>query len=252
VILVLIFFVLAFIFILLLWGGGMLLQGYLYQGPADRLPIRAAASGATMALFLTLWTALDRANPGKYETLFDFSPQEVTEIDAFESVMKSKSGDETRVLYRRKVGSGGATKDFFNDGEIKDEKGKPWIKNTSERMTVAILVREKDKNEPTRFNANLEKNEKGEDIFPRDLTQLRYTDGSGRWLTADSLGHVYRRKTGVLLANLSLNLAHLMLWAAVLWFGMRFNLWHAIGLALVVWIFLMIAIQPLLFKLARP
>jgi hypothetical protein len=29
--------------------------------------------------------ALDRANPGKYETLFDFSPEEVTPIDSFDN-----------------------------------------------------------------------------------------------------------------------------------------------------------------------
>jgi hypothetical protein len=245
--LVLIFFALAFVFILLLWGGSMVLQGYLYQGPADKLPIRAAACGAVMALFLTLWCAIDRATPGKYETLFDFSPQEVTEIDAFESVMVSESGDEKRILFRRKPGTAGATRDFYNDGDSKDEKGKPWIKNTSERKTVAILAYEKDKSEPTRFNANLD--EKGN--FPRDLADLRFTDTNGRWITADSLGHIYRSKLGTLFWNLLLNLLHLILWAVVLWLGMRFNFWHAVGLGLVMWLFMMIAVQPMLFKLGR-
>lgn len=241
-ILVVIFLALAFVFILLLWGGGMLAQGWLYQAPADRLPIRAAACGTLMAAYLTVWTALDRSTPGKYETLFDFTTQEVTSIDAFESVMKGASGDEKIVPFKKKPGTGGATRDFV------DDKGQPWIKNTSERMTVAILVREKDKSEPTRFKANLD--EKGN--FPRDLADLRYTDDSGRTLTADALGHIYRRKTGVLFANLFLNFLHLALWAVALWLGMRFNWWHGVGLALAIWVFLMVAVQPLLFKVARP
>ncbi len=240
-ILVLIFFALAFVFILLLWGGGMFLQGWFYQGPADRMPIRAAAAGGVMAVFFTLWTALDRASPGKYETLFDFSPVEVTEIDAFDSVMKSATGDEKIVAFRRRPGTGGATRDFI------DDKGQPWIKNTSDRMTVAIRVHEKGKSEPTRFNANLEKGN-----FPRELSDLRYVDESGRYLTADSLGHIYRRKTGVLFANLFLNFLHLALWIVVLWLGLRFSFWHAVGLGLVMWFFLMVAVQPMLFKMARP
>lgn len=241
-ILVLIFGALAFVFILLLWGGGMLLQGWWYQGPADRMPIRAAACGGAMALFLTLWCALDRANPGKYETLFDFSPEEVTPIDSFDSVMRSKSGDEKKVTFHKKPGASGATRDFV------DDKSQPWIKNTSDRMTVAIDVHEKGKNGVTRFKANLDK----DGNFPKDLTELRYTDEAGRHITADSLGNIYRRKTGVLLANIFLNGLHLVLWAIALWLGMRFSLWHAVGLALAIWALLMLTVQPLLFKMDRP
>jgi hypothetical protein len=249
--LLLIFAALAFVFILLIWGGSTLLQGYLYQGPADKLPIRAAACGAAMALFLTLWCAYDRRNPGEVISLFEFSPQQVTEIEAFESVMKNEAGEETKILYRRQPGSSGATKDFVNDSNIKEDKGKPWVKNTSERMTVAILAYEKDKSEPTRFNANLVKDKNGKDVFPSELSDLRFTDSTGRWLTADSLGHIYRRKLGMVFWNIAVNLLHLVLWAVAFWIGMRFSFWHAVGLALAMWLFLMLAVQPMLFKLAR-
>jgi hypothetical protein len=240
--LVLIFVLLAFALVLVLWGGSMLLQGWLYQAPANHMPIRAAAGGTALAVFITLWCVLYQNNPGKYDTLFEFSPEEVTDFDAFDAVMKKKDGKETVVHFHKRPGAKGSTNDFT------DDKGQPWKKNTSDSMCAAILLREKDKAEPTRFAANLD--DKGN--FPRELGQLRYTDEAGRFMSADSLGRVYRRKTGVLFANILLNLVHFLLWWAVLWIGMRFSIWHAFGLALALWLFTMLAVQPVLFKQLKP
>jgi len=237
-----IFLLLAFVFILFLWGGSLLLQGWLYQNPAELLPIRAAISGSVLAAFLTAWCWIDARNPGKYDTLLEFSPVEVTEYDSFESVMKKANGEEKTMLFKKRLGTHGLTGDFV------DDKGNNWLKNTSDSMATVILIREKDKNEPTPFKANLDA--KGN--FPADLTQLTYTDASGRWMTADALGKVHRRKTGVLWANILLNALHFLLWWLALSLGMRFGIWEALGLAFVIWLFLMLLAQPVLFKQTRP
>ena len=237
-----VFALLAFAIILFLWGGSLLMQGWLYQNPADHLPIRAVAAGVLLSGFLAFWCFLDTRNPGKYDTLFEFSPVEVTDHDSFETAMQKAAGEERILVYKKRPGSRGSTIDFS------DEKGHSWVKNTSDSKAVAVLIRDKDKPEPTRFKANLD--DKGN--FPRDLSQLKYTDEAGRWMTADSLGRVHRHKTGVLLANILLNAIHFLLWWMALWVGLRFNIWHALGFGSCLWIFFLLIVQPVRFSLLRP
>jgi len=239
--LLLVFILLAFVLTLFLWGGSMLLQGWLYQNPAEHMPLRSAISGTIMASFLTGWCFIDARSGGKYDTLFEFSPVEIIEVDSFTSLLKTAQDKELTVDYTKRIGTRGSSGDFF------DPKGTPWAKNTSDTMVVAILVKEKDKAEPTRFNANLDA--KGN--FPRDKTEIRYTDASGRYMPVDSLGRIYRKKTGVLIANLLLNGVHFLLWWAVLWFGVRYTIWQACGLAFVIWMFMMVGVQPVLFNFTR-
>jgi hypothetical protein len=240
--LVIVFIVLAFVLILFLWGGTMLLQGWLYQDVADRLPIRAAACGTVMAGFLTIWCLIDLRSGGKYDSLLEFSPMEITEHDSFETVMKRANGEETIVRYQKRGGGKGSTSDFL------DAKGQHWKKNTNDSIAAAILLHEKDVPTPARFTANLDA--KGN--FPAELTSLRYTDPAGRYMNADTLGRVYRKKSGVLFANIFLNLFLFVLWWMIFWLGLRFAIWHGFGLALVLWLPFVIAIQPLLFNQTRP
>jgi hypothetical protein len=234
--------VLLFVFTLLLWGGSMLLQGWLYQDPAAQMPLRAALGGFVMAGFFTLWNYVDaKSGGGKYDTLFEFSPMEVTDHNAFDSVMKRAAGEPITIHYHKRAGSRGASADFV------DDKGQPWKRNTSESMVVAILLTEKDQPEPTRFDANLDKNGN----FPAQASDLRFTDKQGRYMTVDSLGRVYRKRSGVLFAALLLNGLHFVLWWMVLWLALRYTIWHAFGLAFVLWLFLMVAVQPVMFGMTR-
>ncbi|MCE9533022.1 MAG: hypothetical protein K8T89_18140 [Planctomycetes bacterium] len=235
----LIFILLAFALTLFLWSGSMVLQGWLYQNPAEKMPIRALASGSALAFFLSLWCFLDARTGGKYDTVFEFSPVDISDHDSFDTVMKNSSGGETIVHYEKRTGTKGTTGDFF------DAKGQPWKKNTADSMAVAILIKDKDKPEPARFKANL-------DPKGNFVGELRYTDANGRYMSADNLGRVFRKKVGVLFANILLNTLHFLLWWAVLWYGVRFAFWHAFGLAAVMWIFTMLAVQPVLFNVTRP
>jgi hypothetical protein len=239
--LLVVFLLLAIVFILVLWGGSTLMQGWLYQSPANHMPARAAAAGAALAAFFTIWCWLDVKNPGKYDTLVNFSTIEVTDHDSFESVMRKKNGSETITVFKKRAGSNGATSDFA------DAKGHSWARNTNDSMAVAILIRDKDAPAAVSFKANLDA--KGN--FPSNA-QLIYTDDSRRWMGAEALGRVHRRKSGVLFANIFLNALHFVLWWMALWACLRFSIWHAFGFAAVLWVFLMLAVQPVLFNQTRP
>ena len=92
-----IFVLLAFGLILLLWGGTTLIQGWLYQDLAGRIPIRACSPrGRRLALFFTVWCLLDTRSPGKYDTLFEFSNMEITDYNSFESVIKTGKPDPNK------------------------------------------------------------------------------------------------------------------------------------------------------------
>ena len=45
-------------------GGGLVAQGYLYQSPAERLPLRALAAALLVSSFITIWVLIDRGAPG--------------------------------------------------------------------------------------------------------------------------------------------------------------------------------------------
>lgn len=247
--LLLTFLVLTAILIALFWGGTMFLQGWLYQAPADRMPLRAAIAGTAVAIFLTLWCWLDMKNPGKYESLLDFSSTEIKDYDEFLSLQKRQNGTEDKVLYKKKHGSQGSANDFVNSSN------KSWSRNSSDFKVVAILIKEPGKEAPMRFNANLVKvkqNGKEVEEFPPADT-FRYVEEKGsRFMSGDNPGRVHRKKTGVFLGNLLLNGLHFVVWWMAFWLGVRFQIWHAFGFAFLMWLFTMVAVQPVLFGLNRP
>ena len=58
----------------LFWGLALFVQGYLYNQPADKLPLRALAAGLGVAIFLTGWTYLNTraTHKDKYGVLHEF------------------------------------------------------------------------------------------------------------------------------------------------------------------------------------
>ena len=76
-------------------GGGLVAQGYLYQEPADRLPLRALAGAVLVGLFIMMWVLIDRGAPRKYDTFFQFSPYTTREFTEFEAVRWTANVDGT-------------------------------------------------------------------------------------------------------------------------------------------------------------
>ena len=89
----------------LLWVVTAVAQGYFYQQPVDRLPLRAAAAALLIGGYLTFWVALDRKSPGKYDTFFEFAPYSTTTFDEFDAVGAVRSADNDVGEMRRVLNS---------------------------------------------------------------------------------------------------------------------------------------------------
>jgi hypothetical protein len=134
---------------------------------------------------------------------------------------------------------------FVRHGDtfVAADTGKAWSRSDADGMVVALLVKERGKDQPTRFEANLQPNGT---FRPRE--QNRYeADGGKRYMDEVALGKVYRVRSFAYMGNFFANLLHLALWVVVLWFGMRFALGHAIGIGLGLWAVAMLVVQPTLF-----
>jgi hypothetical protein len=223
-----------------LWLSAVILQGWLYNDLANRLPLRALGGGAVLALFLTGWCAIYKADPGRFDTLFNFKTEALdSTVTEFQSVRKVGKEEKKPVKYAR----GGAGSEFASA-----ETGKVWKRSDADGMVVAILIPPKDgKGEPTRFNAQLQP----DGTFPAGGVRFQEEKGP-RYTDEASLGQVYRVRSFAVIGNLFANFLHAALWAVVLWLGMRFAFGHAVGIGLAFWAVTMIALQPALFKYVAP
>ncbi|HJZ90342.1 MAG TPA: hypothetical protein VKE40_05685 [Gemmataceae bacterium] len=220
-----------------LWLVSVLGQGWLYNDLARHLPLRALAGGAVMSLFLTAWCAIYRADPGRFDTLVSFKTERLEgTYDEFESIRKVGKDEKKPVRFIRR----GETNDFESA-----ENRKPWNRSDADGMVVALLIREKGKDQPTRFDANI----KPDGTFPQPEDTKFEADRGRRYMDQSGLGKVYRKRSMAVIGNLFANGLHLALWVAVLWPVMRFTLGHAVGFGLVLWGVTMIAVQPALFGL---
>jgi hypothetical protein len=231
------FFILAFVLILLFLGGSIFLQTWLYNVPANHIVYRALASGGGVALFLTLWTWIDASNPGNFGTLTEFSSYDVKEYNSVDSVYK-KGNKEQIIPFRKKAGGKGS-KDFVN------EKNKSWHRNDTDGLMIALLIKEENKDEPTRFEVKLEN-----DKFP---AEIRYFEqGGSRYIDEQNIGRIVRTRGGLVFLNLLFNFLHLVVWVCALWFGMHYVFGHALGIGFALWLFNMLLVMPVVFESNRP
>ena len=249
-VLLLTFVIVTAILTAVFWGGALLLQAWWYNLPASKLQWRAPAAAAGVALFFTFWCWVDSRNPGKYSTLFDFSRYETEDFEKVTSVRKPATRDgtkwklgekETKTEFHLRAG-GKSTADFV------DPAGNPWKRSDSDGMVTALFVQEKGKDQPTRFNAQLDRATGG---FPAD--GVRYIEeGRSRYIDVGHIGRVTRSRGSLVFWNLLLNLVHFLAWLAALWLGLRFTFWHAFGLAAGMWLAMTLVILPVLFQQTRP
>jgi hypothetical protein len=229
---------LTLVFAVVLWGGSVFLQGWLYNDLANRLPLRALAGGAILSLFLTGWCAVYKADPGRFDTLVSFKTETLDgTYDEFQSIRSVNKKEQKPVRYVRR----GSSNDFESA-----ETGKPWGRSDADGMVVALLIKEKGRDQPTRFDANLDP--ATGNFRPPEETRYE-ADGGKKYMDLAGLGKVYRKRTLAYIGNIFANLLHLAVWVAVLWPVMRFTLGHAIGIGLVAWGLTMIVVQPALFGL---
>jgi hypothetical protein len=225
-VLVLIFVLLWVALIVILWAGSLWFQGYIYNQPAEEMYWRAPAAGSALALFFVLWGFLDYQAPGRYQSLFDFSPTDTLEFAELRAV---PSGSDKEVEYHLRKNTQGI-------GEYRDSLNRPLPSHPQ-----AIIVKingEDDRFEPERDKNNNYKIQQGR--------TLRYLDAHGREMYEDKIGQISTRRWGILLANLLLNFFHLGVWFACLWLLLQFQWSHALGIALVFWGIMTVILLPML------
>lgn len=224
------------IFGIVLWIISVFLQGWLYNDLARKLAVRALIGGLALALFHTGWCAIYKADPGRFDTLYSFKTEAPDgEYDEFQSVRRVGKVEQKPVKFIRKGNS-----NEFESAETR----KPWNRSDSDGMVVAIMIQEKGKTQPTRFDANL----RDDGMFPPHEDHRYETDKGKRYMDHNTLGKIYRKRSMAIMGNLFVNLLHLAVWVAVLWPVMRFTMGHSIGLGLALWGVTMV-VQPALFSL---
>jgi hypothetical protein len=245
-------------------GGGLMAQGYLYQEPANQLPLRALAGAVLASLFIIMWVMIDRGAPRKYDTFFQFSPYTTREFSEFEAVRwispdgsKLKlddSGKRVETTAKFKKGAGTPADKF-----VEETSGEVFLLNSTGKsgesyMTAAIRVKLEPDGEPIRFDAQT-KNDRGATVnyaAPREGLRFVEQGGGERYIQADQLGVVYVPSTwGVILALL-INLLHVVVWFIVFWPILQFTRGHAFVLTIVFSLVTMLALMPLLFERNRP
>src|SRR6266545_4552577 len=240
-------------------GCGLVAQGYLYQNPADGMPIRALVAAGLVAGFITMWVWIDQRSPGRYDTFFEFKPQTTTEFQEFDAVRWTgdatgglkldSSGNpvETTVKYRRAVGGQGI---FVEEGTGKPFERSGSTSSNAPYMTGAILVKAPDDPQPVRYNATVKDGPggKGKTYTP----EPRFVEEKGsRFVEAHKLGTLVVPSTGTVVVSLVLNFALFVVWLAALWLVLRFSLGHALIFTGALGLVTLIAIMPILFKQNR-
>ena len=259
----------------LFWGGSAVAQGYLYSQPAARLPLRALAAALAVGSFLTLWCLIDKRNPGKYDTFFEFASYTSVEFQEFEAVRwsldpasrggkpsfkKNETGEPAEKVAKFKRPAGNKSVPFKEDGT-----GETFRLHTSASMTAAIVVSDADGN-PVRFRAEmLVPNSGGKPVpltpemqkdDPKGVVyapSMKFVEEKGsRYVTGKQLdehkGVMFVPSSGVVAVALLLNVGHFVVWFLAIWLLLRYGWGHALGFAVAAGLVTMLVILPLLFK----
>jgi hypothetical protein len=246
----------------LFWGGGLVAQGYLYQQPAERLPLRSALAAVLVGLFITLWVWIDQRNPKKYDTFFEFSGESSRPFHEFDAIRWQEKEQVKDKIVARKDDKGQPVERVMKVKQSSGAKGAPFIDEATSKpfqlsgafppdnarlMTVALRVK-LDDGPPVRFNAVLVKDDKtGAVGYP--IGERRFIEENGsRYVRLDELGLMFTPTPGVVFTALLLNFLLFVVWFAALWPVMRFSWGHALGFTAIFGLVTMLLIMPLLFK----
>jgi hypothetical protein len=234
---ILILLVLGVALVVLLWVGTAVLQGFLYtESPAD-LYWRAPAAGLALALFVAFWWFLATKNPGKIGVLHQFGA--ATKDETFSELIWVKTdpmNDQHFVDVKSYK---------YDPGKRKylDSSLHPWSRSTSDGPIEWIRAERKEGDETVSvlFKADL----KPDGTFKEPATYIEQ-GAKARVMTENDLGKLSTPKTGQVFANLFLNGAFLVAWFLCLWLLLRFQWLHALGLAVALWLTLILTVVPIL------
>jgi hypothetical protein len=241
----------------LFWALAVSVQGYLYNQPADKLPLRALVAGLGVAIFLTGWTYLNTraSHPDKYGVLHEAKPTKLVPIEEFEEVrryarfvgnkvewIKDEKGQPKEETVAYKWQPGGAGGRFVEPGTAKE-----FRTNTSSYMTVALLIPEGG-GKKTRFEAEMQDGT----YTQRADDERRFTEQGGeRYINANNPRQMEVPSAGGFAAVVAINVLHFVVWFLAFWLGLQFTVGHSLGLAAAFGAASMLILMPLLFDLNK-
>src|SRR5207249_9051176 len=126
--------------------GTLVIQGYLYSQPVEGIAWRSAAAGAAVGAFFGVWCWLEARSPGRFGSLWEFSPQETTVFDQFWSERTSDRGKQ-EIPYRR-------GRDARGRVVYLGPEQQPWQRSGEGGMMTAVIVEEDG--ERRRFEAEMD------------------------------------------------------------------------------------------------
>ncbi len=222
-------------------GLAVLLQGYLYSEPADKLPLRAIVAGLLVALVMTGWTyANTRAShKDKYGVIHEATPGEQHTLSEFEAVRRYKikqldgSWKEETIKFTRSPSSN----TFYEVGT----SDKPFEVSKAGYVYPALIV--KDGEEKVRLETVVTEawTYESPEKFYREPNGKRYLEGTDpRFLVIPSAGAY----TNMVLLNVGL----IVVWFVAFWPVMRFSVGHSLGLMAVFAGVSLFVVMPLLFN----
>lgn len=218
----------------LLTGGSLFLQAYVYNQPVEGIFWRGPTAGAAVGLFIGLWLFLARGDTaGRYQTLFVVNPSDSVRYEE----LSVPTRDGTRQIYKAVRESNGIV--YRLNGRSSE---KAWSRAPS------FFVKEKDSNEETEFKAD--RDEKG-NFQIAENQWLAYRDARGRVISEKEMGVVTTFRLGQFIVALLLNFGLLVVMFAVLWLLLEYHVWHAFGLAIILWGLLQLFVMPPLLSYAE-
>jgi hypothetical protein len=221
-------------------------QGYIYTEPATELYWRAPAAGTALTLFLIIWVITDyRAVKNNPDAHFPYGPlQELApatkDTTPFPSLYVPTTGN-TEVEYKlMKVLDGKRMHEVYRRGE-EPMPSRPAKVIVEEDGTKTVF--EPDRDAKGQFTT-----ERGQ--------PLMYRDKNGRALKEGTFERVASYRFGPFFFGLLLNGTFLVLWFVCMWLLLRYQFWHALGLALVLYaVMLLFVLAPVMTRaeaVARP
>ncbi len=237
----LIFLILFLVLFSLYFGGTIYFHNWLYSSLPNSLWQRSAIAAAGTALFFVFWAWLHYLNPDRFGMLFEFSKYEMKDFNQIESVRLV--GDREEIIPYHKKPGGIGTSDYLD--ARKAHKPNPWARSDANSVMIAILIREENRDQPTRFEVKLDAQKR----FPPNY--LYQEVGGSRYIDPNHIGRVIRPRGSTVFLNIILTLLHGAIWYVALWIGLQFESEHALGLTLVLWLAFTIIILPVLFGQVR-
>ena len=209
-------------------------QAYIYSEAVDRIYWRAPIAGTVLALFFALWVWLDYGTDSRFRTLFEFTTRQERDYDKL--LVETDSGI-TETYLRGKTERGGVV--YFKDGNraAGQLKGRPLKVTVTDEGRQLVFEPERDANGH---------------FLVRPNKSLRYVNkDTGREMEEGYLGQVSTFRWWWLFQNLFINLLHFVFWWACLWLVLKFQFWHAFGIAAVAWLAMTLFVLPPLLNLAE-